>query len=240
MASTNQSESVAATASPAPAGNDGITIESVNRISKIPVVESTIQTATTIYEKIKDYNTVTHWTLSTAENTVHKAIEVSKPITSPVVHTLEGPIKKVDEILCSGLDYVESKVPAIKLPPGEIYNNTKEYIDHNVTPKVQNVYSTVEPTIQTAKHMVEPAIQSAKNIVDPAVQSAKNVVEPAVQTAYHLVEPIVQPAVDKVNQILHPHPEHNANNTETPEQSTECPECPLNSNSNSKKNEHQQ
>lgn len=68
----------------------------------------------------QDYNTVTNWTLSTAENTVYKAIDISKPITTPVVAHLEGPMKKVDDILCSSLDYVEAKVPALKLPPNEV------------------------------------------------------------------------------------------------------------------------
>lgn len=61
-------------------------------------------------------NSVTQWTCSTAESAVTKAVEVGKPI----VQGLEGPIKKVDGVLCSGLDYVESKVPAVKLPPGEV------------------------------------------------------------------------------------------------------------------------
>lgn len=58
--------------------------------------------------------------MSTAENTVHKAMEVGKPYATPVLQSLDGPIKKVDGIICSGLDYVEAKVPAVKLPPGEV------------------------------------------------------------------------------------------------------------------------
>lgn len=91
-------------------------MESVNRIAKLPVVESSLQTASNLYEKVKEYNGVTQWTCSTAENVVHKAVEVGKPI----VQNLEGPIKKVDGVLCTGLDYVETKVPAVKLPPGEV------------------------------------------------------------------------------------------------------------------------
>nr|CAI5865461.1 unnamed protein product [Callosobruchus analis] len=95
-------------------------MESVNRISKLPVVESTIQTATSLYEKVKDYNTVTHWTLSTAESTVQKAVEVGKPIATPVIKNLEGPIKKVDGVFCTGLDYVENKLPVVKMPPNVV------------------------------------------------------------------------------------------------------------------------
>lgn len=65
-------------------------------------------------------NSVTNWTLTTAENAVHKVVETGKPYAAPVVKRLDGPIKTVDGYICTGLDYVESKVPAVKLPPGEV------------------------------------------------------------------------------------------------------------------------
>jgi len=56
------------------------------------------------------------WTLDKAENTVHAAVQASKPVAA----ALERPIRTVDGAVCSGLDYVESKVPAVKLPPQEV------------------------------------------------------------------------------------------------------------------------
>lgn len=203
-------------------------LESVNRISKLPVVESTIQTATSLYEKVKEYNNVTHWTLSTAENTVNKAVEVGKPIATPVIRNLEGPIKKVDDALCTGLDYIESKVPAVKLPPGEIYNSTKDYVQNTVTPAVESAYSYAEPAVKTARDIVEPAVESAKHYMEPAVETAKHYVEPAVEKAKSIVEPLVQPAMDTANAIkenvMHKvdeylHPEHNH------EDNLECQVC---------------
>lgn len=73
-----------------------------------------------MYNFFQDYNSITQWTLSTAENTMNMAVEVGRPIATPVIRNLEGPIKKVDSVLCSGLDYVENKVPAVKLPAGEV------------------------------------------------------------------------------------------------------------------------
>jgi hypothetical protein len=37
-----------------------------------------------------------------------------------VLIKLQGPIGRLDGVLCVGLDYVESKVPAVKLPPNEV------------------------------------------------------------------------------------------------------------------------
>lgn len=54
---------------------------------------------------------------STAQVAVHKAVEVGRPVAA----RLQGPIQRVDSALCTGIDYVESKVPAVKLPPKEMY-----------------------------------------------------------------------------------------------------------------------
>lgn len=156
-------------------------MESVNRIAKLPVVESTLQTAQGIYEKVKDYNSVTNWTLQTAENTAHKAVDIAKPYAAPVIKNFEGPIKKVDDVLCSGLDYVESKVPSVKLPPKEIYESTKQF---------------VTPAVETAKNLVEPAMKTAKDVLEPAVAKTRSIVEP-------IVEPIVENVRHRVDGYLH-------------------------------------
>jgi len=149
-------------------------MESVNRIVKLPVVEQTLQTAQNIYGKVKDYNSVTNWTLQTAENTAQMAYDVTKPYATPVIKNFEGPIKKVDDVLCSGLDYVETKVPAVKMPPMElilqIYNATKEYYNTHVTPAVETAVSYAEPAVKTARSVVEP-------YVEPIVESVKHRVD---------------------------------------------------------------
>lgn len=51
-----------------------------------------------------------------AESTALKVANV----TAPVLIKLQGPIGTLDGVLCVGLDYVERKVPAVKLPPNEV------------------------------------------------------------------------------------------------------------------------
>jgi perilipin-2 len=62
-------------------------------------------------------NRVFNWSLKKAEFTVSKAAKS----TAPVVLKLQTPILKVDSLLCAGLDFVEAKVPAVKLPPHQVY-----------------------------------------------------------------------------------------------------------------------
>jgi hypothetical protein len=51
-----------------------------------------------------------------AESTALKVANV----TAPVLIKLQGPIGTLDGVLCVGLDYVERKLPAVKLPPNEV------------------------------------------------------------------------------------------------------------------------
>ncbi|CAH1159367.1 unnamed protein product [Phaedon cochleariae] len=203
-------------------------MESVNRISKLPVVESTIQTATNIYGKVKDYNSVTNWTLTTAESTVNMAVEVGKPIATPVIKNLEGPIKKVDTVLCSGLDYVESKMPAVKLPPSElllqIYTSTKDYVTNHVTPAVETARSYAEPAIgraRSAMDAVEPALERARNAVEPALERARNAVEPLVEPVVERAQALRENVMQKVDEYLHRGHEHDGHEGDA----LECEEC---------------
>jgi hypothetical protein len=187
-----------------------INMESVNRLSKLPMVESTLSTSKNIYDKVKDFNSLTNWTISTAENTVHRAVEVGKPYAAPVVHSLEGPLRKVDDMLCSGLDYVEAKVPSVKLPAGEfifqLYSSTKDYISNN--PTVVSACSVVKPAVETAKSYAATAgstakstVQGAKSMVEPALETAKKAVEPAIEQAKHMVEPYLESSMEKAAAI---------------------------------------
>ncbi|XP_045479103.1 lipid storage droplets surface-binding protein 1-like isoform X3 [Harmonia axyridis] len=167
---------------------------SVNRVVKLPVVETTLQTASNVYEKVKDFNGYAKWGFETVENTLYSVVEAGKPYAIDAAVKLDGPIKKVDGVLCSGLDFVEAKVPAVKLPPCEIisqlYNSTKGYVSDTVTPRVDAAYKTVHA-------VVEPAVNAAMTVVDPAVQVAR----PTVEAAYKMVEPVVQPAVDRATAL---------------------------------------
>ncbi|XP_065348615.1 lipid storage droplets surface-binding protein 2-like isoform X3 [Cloeon dipterum] len=113
--------------------SDAIPLEAVHRIAKIPVVESSMNIASDVYSRVKESNSMINWTLSTAENTVSKAVEHA----IPVAEKMEKHLKRVDSILCSSLDYVEAKVPAVKLPPHEIYENTHKLVESKLQPALE-------------------------------------------------------------------------------------------------------
>lgn len=105
-----------------PAAAGGLGLESVNKITQLPVVESTIGLASDMYKKVKDSNAMVSAALGAAESTAQSAVNKAVEVGRPVAARLQGPIQRVDSALCTGIDYVESKVPAVKLQPKEMYD----------------------------------------------------------------------------------------------------------------------
>ena len=104
-----------------PAAGNTMGLESVNKISQLPVVESTLGLASDLYKKVKDSNSMVSAALDRAESTTQSVVTRAVDMGRPVAARLQGPIQRVDSALCTGIDYVESKVPAVKLPPKEMY-----------------------------------------------------------------------------------------------------------------------
>ncbi|XP_057662597.1 lipid storage droplets surface-binding protein 1-like isoform X1 [Diorhabda carinulata] len=110
-------------------------LDAVNRITNIPIVETGWSYAGGFYQKIKNSNSLMHWTLDTAELSAQTIVEAA----SPALFLLEGPINSIDDIVCKSLDILEQKVPSINLPPEMIYYNTKQYVQEMGTRIAQPV-----------------------------------------------------------------------------------------------------
>ncbi|CAH2009857.1 unnamed protein product [Acanthoscelides obtectus] len=99
-------------------------LESVNRITNLPIVETGIGYAENVYNRIKKSNNLINWTLEQAENTAQSVFEVA----TPAIILFNRPISTIDKLVCKSLDVVEHTVPQINLPPQMIYWNTKQYV----------------------------------------------------------------------------------------------------------------
>lgn len=99
-------------------------LESVNRITNIPIVETGWNYAGQLYNRIKKSNNLFFWTFDQAENSFYAVLNTA----SPAVFLLEGPLSTIDKIICKSLDVFEQRVPSINLPPQMIYFNTKQYV----------------------------------------------------------------------------------------------------------------
>uniref|UniRef100_A0A182P7R7 Lipid storage droplets surface-binding protein 1 n=1 Tax=Anopheles epiroticus TaxID=199890 RepID=A0A182P7R7_9DIPT len=89
-------------------------MESLSRFSSIPVVETGIKTAGSVYERVKTSNGLLTWGFETAESLTYALIDSLRPAAKMI----QGPLHQLDSIMCKSLDLVEQKM----------FWNTKEYM----------------------------------------------------------------------------------------------------------------
>ncbi|RZC33054.1 lipid storage droplets surface-binding protein 1-like, partial [Asbolus verrucosus] len=148
-------------------------LESVNRITTLPIVEKGWNVAENVYNRIKKSNHFLHWTLDQAESSLQTAIETAQP----AMVLLEYPITSIDKILCKSLDIVEQKIPSIGLPPEMIYWNTKQYVTDVSTKIVRPVLKRADSmkqignTVLSSKYTAFAAdtLDGALNVADKYV-----------------------------------------------------------------------
>lgn len=54
-----------------------------------------------------------NWSFGTAEGVLFAAVDSVRP----AVKIIEGPLQRIDQMLCNSLDVVEQRVPSVYLPP---------------------------------------------------------------------------------------------------------------------------
>nr|AEE63508.1 unknown [Dendroctonus ponderosae] len=148
-------------------------LESVTRITNLPIVESGWHIAGNAYQKIKNSNILFHWTFQQAESTFHTAVDTALP----TIALFEIPLSSIDKILCKSLDVVEQKIPSIGLPPEMIYWNTKQYVTDVSTKIVRPVLKRADSvkqignTVLASKYTAYAAItlDGALNVADKYV-----------------------------------------------------------------------
>nr|XP_050844111.1 lipid storage droplets surface-binding protein 1-like isoform X2 [Vespula vulgaris] len=102
--------------------------ESIMKLSSLPIVESSIHIAGHVYKRIKSSNYLMNWSLDAAEQSLALAAASAKP----AIYTFNGPIMTIDQLLCKGIDIVEHRVPAVHIPPQQMYWNTREYVANKI------------------------------------------------------------------------------------------------------------
>lgn len=78
------------------------------------------------------------------------SLDFASPVTNRIADTLEMPLKYIDNAVCVGLDFVEEKMPSVKLPPDEIYENMRNSIrwwSNHQSPSDKAIRNLVETVI---------------------------------------------------------------------------------------------
>lgn len=130
-----------------------VRMESFEKFSSIPVVESTTKTVFLVYNRVKNSNPLINWGFNVSENVTLGLLESLRP----ALNIVEGPLHKIDSIGVKILESVEEFVPNINLPPQMIYWNTKEYVADRV---VKPVLKRADSFGDIADHAIEIADQA--------------------------------------------------------------------------------
>uniref|UniRef100_A0A224XNT9 Putative lipid storage droplet-1 n=1 Tax=Panstrongylus lignarius TaxID=156445 RepID=A0A224XNT9_9HEMI len=140
-------------------------MESLNRISKIPVVETGVQYAKIVYGKIKNSNALVQWSLGTVEGSIQRVIDTSL-IAVPLI---EMPLTIVDTIVCKSLDSIELRIPAINYPPVVLLNKTKDLVTEKIVqPVIKRADSVKQFSVQGASKYSEIAASHLDTALDVA------------------------------------------------------------------------
>ncbi|XP_011689799.1 PREDICTED: perilipin-1-like [Wasmannia auropunctata] len=110
------------------------------RLLGLPVFATVTSAFCGAYTAVRGSHETVATLLGYAENGMRAGLEFASPVTGRVAGLLETPLKSVDGAVCVGLDFVEEKVPSVKLPPGEIYSNVKD--------GVRNIFTSALETLR--------------------------------------------------------------------------------------------
>lgn len=96
-------------------------MEALVRIGNIPIVNYSYKNAEWAYNEIKKQNVLFNWSLETAEGVFFTIVDS----VGPAVKIIEGPLNRIDQLLCTSLDIVEQRVPQVYLPPESVSENVR-------------------------------------------------------------------------------------------------------------------
>uniref|UniRef100_A0A8D9A2S3 Lipid storage droplets surface-binding protein 1 n=2 Tax=Cacopsylla melanoneura TaxID=428564 RepID=A0A8D9A2S3_9HEMI len=140
-------------------------LTSVDRIFKIPLVDSGYHIVTILYGKVKYTNGLITWGFTTAEKSLFTALDLTKP----TVAMFEQPIMIVDSLLCKSLDSLEQRVPVINYSPEVLYHLTRDYASRNVLQPMMKRAESVKEISYNKANVAAEKIDSVLNIADKYV-----------------------------------------------------------------------
>lgn len=149
-----------APASVAPAnGGDANARGGVARLLGLPLFAAVTATFCNAYTAVRNSHESVATVLGYAEDGMRASVELASPVTGRISGALETPLKAVDDAVRVGLDYVEEKIPSVKLPPGQIYANAWD--------SVRNIFISALETIGllfgTPKNQIEDSSAASEN-----------------------------------------------------------------------------
>lgn len=159
-------------------------LQSLDRMLQLPVVDATWQQTQNVYGRVKDCNPLLTWAFGTAEDVVHRAVTLS----APLVQKFDRPLQLVDQTLVKGLDRLEVSAPFIKEQPQEIYNQAKTKVLGTVKPYTDRVCELKQASQQNFVSLKDLSWRKANEVLASSYGvMAVNSVDSTAQVAERLL-----------------------------------------------------
>lgn len=136
------------------------------RFFRLPIFVSVTSALCHTYKTVKESHETVTTVFDNVENGLSKGMEYASPLTNRIGETLETPLKTVDNAVCVGLNFLEEKLPSIKLPPYEMYENLTNNIREVISSVVQTsviLFGNIVRQVDQLKASVDKDSQDDKN-----------------------------------------------------------------------------
>lgn len=133
------------------------------RFFRLPIFLSAMSSMCHAYTTIKQSHESVTTVFDSVESGLSKGVEYVSPITNRIGETLERPLKTIDNAVCISLDFLEEKVPPIKLSLHEIYENTSNNIREAISSKVNTCVNLLGNIVGQVHRLKTSADQNTPN-----------------------------------------------------------------------------
>ncbi|KAM8939315.1 perilipin-3-like [Pelodytes ibericus] len=150
----------------------------VVRVSNIPLVSSACSVVSTVYSSTKDSHPYIRSVCDVAEKGAKNLTSAAVTGAQPLLTRLEPQIATANELLCKGLDKLESALPILHQPTEKVVSDTKQL----VTGAHDAVTNAVTSTVTGARDTMTGAVTGAMGLAMGAVQGSVDVTKAAVSS----------------------------------------------------------
>ncbi|XP_074060050.1 perilipin-3 isoform X2 [Macrotis lagotis] len=166
----------------------------VNRVASIPLVSSTCDMVSAVYESTKENHPYVKSVCGLAEQGAKTLAAAAVSGAQPLLSKLEPQIASASEYAHKGLDRLEEKLPILQQPSEKVIADTKELVSSKVT----GAKDAVSSTVLGAKDAVSSTVLGAKDAMTNRVTEAVDMTRGAVQSGVDMTKSMVTSSVNTV------------------------------------------
>nr|XP_008120430.1 PREDICTED: perilipin-3 [Anolis carolinensis] len=160
----------------------------VTRITSLPLVSSTYDACSAVYNYAKETFPYINTACNVAEMVAAVALGSAVGGAQPILNHLEPQISVANQYACKGLDKLEETIPCLNQPAHQVIEEGVVLAKTVVGSTVATAKDAANGARDLVVHRVTAAVDLTKDILQDGVGLTKSVVEATVQTALNAAD----------------------------------------------------